>query len=303
MQYVTERTTIRVPKVYAWDANPENPVGAEYILMERIPGEPLGDRWEEFSLDVKKDIICQVVGIQLLFHTTFDKIGSLYRSADNDSYEVGLLVNQDLFLGVRGRLDLDRGPWDHAKGYLTGLVRSTSNILDNPEARDDDNVSVDYVDDIRRACEPLEKVIPSLCPTDAALERICLQHPDLHLGNIMVEGNQISGIIDWECSGVYPAWDFVEYPSFLNGMGYSVAADDVDGMEGDELKNHLEVLEETNLGSFYRSEMKHRDQEYKDVMEKADLLRQCKVQTVNLRFLPNDVRCWLEENDISADEN
>ena len=39
LRFVAERTTIPAPKVYAWDADPDNLVGAEYILLEKIPGE------------------------------------------------------------------------------------------------------------------------------------------------------------------------------------------------------------------------------------------------------------------------
>lgn len=36
---------VQVPKVFGYSADPDNPVGAEYILMEKVQGRPLGDIW------------------------------------------------------------------------------------------------------------------------------------------------------------------------------------------------------------------------------------------------------------------
>lgn len=36
--------SIRVPEVYAWSSNPTNPVGAKYIIMEKIRGIALAER-------------------------------------------------------------------------------------------------------------------------------------------------------------------------------------------------------------------------------------------------------------------
>ncbi|KAK3823234.1 MAG: hypothetical protein J3Q66DRAFT_397697 [Benniella sp.] len=221
LQFVAERTIIPAPKVYAWDADPNNPVGAEYILLEKIPGERLSDRWEGLSEDEKKHVIGQLVDIQLqLFHTTFDKVGSLFKNADNDSYEVGILVDQLLYLNARGKMVLDRGPWDSTEEYLIGLVHSSSAFLDHPDAPNDDDYDERNVDRIRNACQPLEEAIqtfPSFQPMDVSPERFCLQHMSLHRANIMVEGTKVTSIIEWEEAGVYPAWVFGESPRLVSG--------------------------------------------------------------------------------------
>ncbi|RIB15692.1 hypothetical protein C2G38_1910341, partial [Gigaspora rosea] len=38
MEYIRLNTHIPVPKVYYWNSSVNNPVGAEYILMEYLPG-------------------------------------------------------------------------------------------------------------------------------------------------------------------------------------------------------------------------------------------------------------------------
>lgn len=42
---VRSHLSIRVPEVYAWSCDPTNPVGAEYIIMEKIRGIALAERW------------------------------------------------------------------------------------------------------------------------------------------------------------------------------------------------------------------------------------------------------------------
>lgn len=45
---------IRTPEVYAWCATKENPVGSEYIIMEKLGGIPLGDVW--YSMTPKQQL-------------------------------------------------------------------------------------------------------------------------------------------------------------------------------------------------------------------------------------------------------
>jgi hypothetical protein len=42
-------TTVPVPKVLAWNADPSNPVGAEYIIMEKAAGCQLVKKWGEME--------------------------------------------------------------------------------------------------------------------------------------------------------------------------------------------------------------------------------------------------------------
>lgn len=42
---VHAHTSIPVPKVLAWSSDPTNPVGAEYIIMEKASGIQLFGTW------------------------------------------------------------------------------------------------------------------------------------------------------------------------------------------------------------------------------------------------------------------
>lgn len=41
--------------------------------------------------------------------------------------------------------------------------------------------------------------------------RICFTHGDIHPNNLLVSGNRLTGLVDWECAGWYPEyWDFTK---------------------------------------------------------------------------------------------
>ncbi|CAG8843098.1 46188_t:CDS:1, partial [Gigaspora margarita] len=76
MKYIHLNTNIPVPKVYYWNSSINNPVGAEYILMEHLPGIRLCDIWSDLSIKKKKTILLKIIDIQLeLKKLTFSKIG------------------------------------------------------------------------------------------------------------------------------------------------------------------------------------------------------------------------------------
>ncbi|KAF9920810.1 Phosphotransferase enzyme [Linnemannia zychae] len=254
MKFIAERTSVRVPEVYAWDSDPDNIIGAEYILMEKMPGTPLKENWTNMTFDEKKHIVSQIIDIMLqLFNTTFDNIGSLYIAENGTAYEVGPVVCDLVFDGKRSNMGLDCGPWKSTEQYLMALILSETDYLkacqqsrDSGDGDDnDDDYDEDDVDEINRVCTMLEKIVPFFCPTSAALERFCIQHTDLHLGNIMIEGNEVSSIIDWESSGTHPVWQGIQYPDFLIGRGVSVKTNDANNWIDKE--DYQRLLEETNL--------------------------------------------------------
>ena len=45
MNFLRTVLSLPVPKVLAYAASSDNPVGAEYIIMEKVEGESLASRW------------------------------------------------------------------------------------------------------------------------------------------------------------------------------------------------------------------------------------------------------------------
>jgi hypothetical protein len=76
---VRSMTPIRVPKVFAWSSDAANPVGAEFIVMEKIGGVALSEAWETMNTLEGYKIIDQVVQIEKeLANMTFPVYGSLF---------------------------------------------------------------------------------------------------------------------------------------------------------------------------------------------------------------------------------
>jgi hypothetical protein len=87
---VHTHTKIPVPKVLAWDSDPSNPVGAEYIIMEKAPGVQLFNVWDDMSDDDQLSIVKRLSELEgELTRISFPANGSLYlrtSMADNDAH-------------------------------------------------------------------------------------------------------------------------------------------------------------------------------------------------------------------------
>ncbi|KLO17666.1 hypothetical protein SCHPADRAFT_900408 [Schizopora paradoxa] len=82
--YIRARTNVPVPKIHFWDSDPDNPVGAEYMVVERVPGESAADVWDTFSKDQKSFVMEQLAGhISEVFNLRIESIGSLYVHKDH----------------------------------------------------------------------------------------------------------------------------------------------------------------------------------------------------------------------------
>lgn len=121
-----------VPKVHAWSSRAsDNPVGTEYIIMEKQTGTMLSDVWETMRGKQKTRIVQQVVDLEkTLTSIKFTKLGALYYkqdlpssnhgtvlyvdSAGNEIYTekfgIGPTNHRSFFDFGKGELDIDRGP-------------------------------------------------------------------------------------------------------------------------------------------------------------------------------------------------
>lgn len=140
---------IPTPKVYAWCSNASStPVGAEYIIMERLPGVKLSKVWEDMPVMEKFGIVEQLA----LFHARlalcpFPGYGSLYFAEKEaimtgtstttagsstgskhripcrgSPYAVGLSHNPKLFDYGRAALNLDRGPCEEMSHNIQDIL-------------------------------------------------------------------------------------------------------------------------------------------------------------------------------------
>lgn len=126
-----------IPRIYSWSSEASNPVGAEYILEEKAPGQPLGTIWDKLALEVKLDLVNQIVDIDKKFASiSFPKHGYIYYEADlraspfqyelldlNDSskfdsfqnkqpplFAIGPSASPNHWEREKAKMKLDRGP-------------------------------------------------------------------------------------------------------------------------------------------------------------------------------------------------
>ena len=82
-----------VPKVYAWSSRAQsNAVGAEYVIMEKLPGVPLDTVWAGMEVKDRLTIVKAIARYEKAWMScTFKQFGSLYYSEDLDGPTQSLL--------------------------------------------------------------------------------------------------------------------------------------------------------------------------------------------------------------------
>ncbi|KAG4436585.1 hypothetical protein IFR05_007939 [Cadophora sp. M221] len=216
MNFLKNVLHLPIPRIYAWNSRlANNPVGAEYIIMEKQSGVMLSAIWDDMKGSQKAEILKQVVGIeQSLASTKFNKFGGLYYKHDlpeSDSttplyidengkkvhgteFEIGPTNHRSFFDFGKGVLDIDRGPWSTIEDASTKLS-ALKNYL---------------------------KVAPAVLPEEKLTHASVLWHSDLHTQNFFVDPEtptRILGIIDWQSVSACPLFMQVMRPSFLDFNG------------------------------------------------------------------------------------
>jgi len=134
MEFVKKELSFPVPEVYSWNgsSSPDiNPVGAEYILMEKVKGVNLLDIWAGLTEKESLLIMKQVVKFEeKLFTRPLAQYGSLYfrdaipaglqsetlyadKSSNNDQNRkwcIGPSARREWWYAQRSEMDIERGP-------------------------------------------------------------------------------------------------------------------------------------------------------------------------------------------------
>ena len=81
LKYLRTYTSVPVPNVIAYDSSSQNPLGFEWILLEKVDGIPLSEVWESMDFDSKSRLSRDLGHIlQQLSGLCFSEIGNLYFS-------------------------------------------------------------------------------------------------------------------------------------------------------------------------------------------------------------------------------
>ncbi|KND86254.1 hypothetical protein TOPH_09114 [Tolypocladium ophioglossoides CBS 100239] len=174
MQFIARHTSIPVPKLYCAFIHK----GDTYIVMRRIKGQMAWHGWRDRSRESKKRILHQL-----------RRMISELRSIDPPE-GVGVAgVDGGPFCDCRLPCKLFWGPFATTRDFHRALANNA-----DPEA-DYENLPPDLPELLSFYRQPFGKSV--------------LTHGDLSSLNILVNWDEVVGIIDWETSGWFPPyWEY-----------------------------------------------------------------------------------------------
>ena len=135
--------TLPVPPIYAYDFTSENDVGAQYMIMQNLPGRHLYKIWDRLDMDDKRNTVEQIASIlAVLSEISCDLIGSLSHDPGTDSPS-SKAIGPLLFLDAMDRSDgthyvtSSAGPFATTQDYLEYfLAKRCGNEVDFEDALD-----------------------------------------------------------------------------------------------------------------------------------------------------------------------
>ncbi|KAF2259616.1 APH-domain-containing protein [Lojkania enalia] len=259
-----------VPRVLAWSSKAqENPVGAEYIIMEKVPGIELERVWPSMNIKDRLALIKTIAGFQKAWTSvSFKKFGSLYYAKDLDEstgngplyvdangidiidekFAIGPSTGRESIDNGRATINFDRGPWNSLEEYHSAIghreIACVSQLPHLPKSPITLCGPGTYQPTRARKLRALHcylKLIRFLLPTDRTISSAHLWHGDLHVANIFVnpsEPTEVVGLIDWQSAELSPLYFHARQPHILDYDGPPVS-----GLERPQPPKDMEKLE------------------------------------------------------------
>ncbi|XP_014561693.1 hypothetical protein COCVIDRAFT_33286 [Bipolaris victoriae FI3] len=168
-------------EVATMDATDQNPVQAEYIIMEQARGSQLHETWQGLSLRRKCDIVhTGIAGCEPAVVTSGPQDVIIHVES---TYCIGPITRREFWEKQRSEMP-HHGPFSEAHKALL---------------------------------EKFLAAIPYITPKDPELASPRLWHPDFHAGNIYVdEEARISCIIEWQGAWTAPVFIGANPPLLLD---------------------------------------------------------------------------------------
>ncbi|KAJ3567085.1 hypothetical protein NP233_g6601 [Leucocoprinus birnbaumii] len=292
MDFVRDHTSLPVPKVYAYCSEAMNPVGAEWIIMDFMPGVGMGTAWPKLQLPQKRRLALDIIDLHdQLFRLKADACGGLYHIVDSvDDHRAGNMKSVNSRpprwapLSIESLHTLNNlCNYSIHNAYKIGPIHSFSLLDFNQEVPSPSQTlpvmtSGDYVKLIafcgnpptrgyydlpsREKCVELFENIFGLYTNSSALGpnadplNFRFSHGDLHDENILIDpqSGAITGIIDWEAAGFRPSWSVPFGVGWFDedGERFLFGADDPANFEEDS-------PEDADLRAFFRTQMYRRN--------------------------------------------
>lgn len=171
MRFISQHTSIPVPRIVCSFIHDEQ----TYIVMERIQGNIIGSGWVSRSEESKAKLLAQLATMIREMRELNPPEGMGVASVDGGSLYDGRLP------GPSRRF----GPFDNQQDFHRHL---------REDLEFDTRLPSDIQDMIKQQSKPWP---------------LKFTHGDLRCPNILVRGDKVVGIVDWEASGWYPSyWEY-----------------------------------------------------------------------------------------------
>jgi hypothetical protein len=213
---VRENTSIPVPGIIHFDSDLNNELGFEWILMERLDGQPLLHKWNDLSWLQRGLLVTQLAHfVAQLSRMQLHDIGSLFfkEPPPNDAthivsspmFQLGEAIHINFSIDDHIQLPIPRGPFKNSHDFVLANMGHlqhdiTTQLKSTDEAEQEDGAGM------QEAFSKLSPVIPRLFPAPTANEPTFLYHHDLSVNNTLVnDTGTIVGIVDWESTIAAPS--------------------------------------------------------------------------------------------------
>ncbi|PLB45810.1 hypothetical protein P170DRAFT_449418 [Aspergillus steynii IBT 23096] len=223
LNFVRSRTSIPAPRAISWSSDVTNPVGAEYIVMEKVPGVQMFKKWDEMGESNRIPLIkrltqweCELSAIKLPAY------GSLYYGSSLPGSEA---ISLDPSMDPEGEFCI--GPACDSSWLRKTLSDMGKSLIERSifRARGPSNTHLpaylrDSPDNHLVLLDMAKRIMPIIGRNSKLLEKSqpTLWHTDLRMGNIFVsekKPDEVTGFIDWQNTSVYPRFLQARFPVFL----------------------------------------------------------------------------------------
>ncbi|KAI9829013.1 MAG: hypothetical protein M1832_000036 [Thelocarpon impressellum] len=204
-------TSVPAPEAFAMadDDDPTNPVGAGYILLDKVPGKAM--EWHE-ATDAQKDHFFRQLAdayVELERHP-FPAVGRLTVFSPTPVADDLPAVGTALFDYEASGKPIPLGPFRTSRQYYEAWIVRQMKLLGDGQLGC--SVPADLYLVYRTLLEHL--------PEHDEAERLYLRHVDSRDANFLVDdAYKITGIIDWELAVIVPARNAFQSPLLMYDLG------------------------------------------------------------------------------------
>ncbi|ENH64892.1 hypothetical protein FOC1_g10005661 [Fusarium oxysporum f. sp. cubense race 1] len=172
LRWLSQHSTVPVPRVIAFDDTRDNKIGFEWILMDHVSGTSAQTRWRKMTMEDKKTLVENIARhhARLLDISTYQQIGT---PKETDSgFIPDRLVSMMFFWGDHYNFDVHRGPFRKV-------------LAMDKAVREGDEEDADEAMYNLRIAKDLYLLLPEIfTPDEDTDDKKVLWHDDLSLSNI-----------------------------------------------------------------------------------------------------------------------